>query len=40
MTVAGGEPLPAVPVGGAGRIRPPEPLARAPDLHALQVLRT
>ncbi|MFF4428867.1 hypothetical protein ACFYZ4_06815 [Streptomyces sp. NPDC001513] len=40
MTVPGGEPPPAAEVSGAGRIRPPGPLARAPDLHALQVLRT
>ncbi|MGW7441367.1 hypothetical protein [Streptomyces sp. NPDC054849] len=36
----GGQPSPAADPAGAGRIRPPEPLARAPDLHALQVLRT
>ncbi|MFE9932485.1 hypothetical protein [Streptomyces sp. NPDC005533] len=40
VTVPGGEPPPAAEVSGAGRIRPPGPLARAPDLHALQVLRT
>ncbi|MEU7730702.1 hypothetical protein AB0B78_36695 [Streptomyces sp. NPDC040724] len=40
VTVPGGEPPPAAEASGAGRIRPPEPLARAPDLHALQVLRT
>ncbi|MFD9412943.1 hypothetical protein ACFWBN_38890 [Streptomyces sp. NPDC059989] len=40
VTVAGGDPLPAAAIGSAGRVRPPEPLARAPDLHALQVLRT
>ncbi|MFE9630583.1 hypothetical protein [Streptomyces sp. NPDC006463] len=40
VTVAGGDPPPAVATGGAARIRPPAPLARAPDLHALQVLRT
>ncbi|MET9573579.1 hypothetical protein ACFYNW_08055 [Streptomyces virginiae] len=36
----GGGPLPCAPTRAAGRIRPPEPLARAPDLHVLQVLRT
>ncbi|MFG2980229.1 hypothetical protein ACGFYQ_03110 [Streptomyces sp. NPDC048258] len=40
VSLAGGDPPPAAATGGAGRIRPPEPLARAPDLHALQVLRT
>ncbi|MEU9164304.1 hypothetical protein AB0D29_29045 [Streptomyces sp. NPDC048424] len=40
VTVPGGEPPLAAEVSGAGRIRPPGPLARAPDLHALQVLRT
>ncbi|WP_404960397.1 hypothetical protein [Streptomyces sp. 147326] len=40
VTVPGGGPPPAAETSGAGRIRPPEPLARAPDLHALQVLRT
>lgn len=40
VTVAGGEPSPAAGAAGAGRVRPPGPLARAPDLHALQVLRT
>lgn len=41
VSVAGdGQPSPAADPAGAGRIRPPEPLARAPDLHALQVLRT
>ncbi|MDX3536181.1 hypothetical protein PV721_17735 [Streptomyces sp. MB09-01] len=40
VTVPDGEPPPAAEASGAGRIRPPGPLARAPDLHALQVLRT
>ncbi|MBT2477011.1 hypothetical protein [Streptomyces sp. ISL-94] len=40
VAVAGGGPLPAAAAGGAGRMRAPEPLARAPGLHALQVLRT
>ncbi|WP_405829878.1 hypothetical protein [Streptomyces sp. NBC_00105] len=40
VTVPGGEPPPAAEASGPGRIRPPGPLARAPDLHALQVLRT
>ncbi|MFD9521383.1 hypothetical protein [Streptomyces sp. NPDC059979] len=40
VTVAGGEPSPAADATGTGRVRPPEPQARAPDLHALQVLRT
>ncbi|MFJ7585951.1 hypothetical protein ACIQZO_00855 [Streptomyces sp. NPDC097617] len=39
-TVAGGELPPVAPAAGASRIRPYEALARAPDLHALQVLRT
>ncbi|MFJ8015173.1 hypothetical protein [Streptomyces sp. NPDC096339] len=37
---AGGEPQTPVRGVGAGWTRPPEPLARAPDLHVLQVLRT
>ncbi|MFG2876011.1 hypothetical protein ACGFYU_13555 [Streptomyces sp. NPDC048337] len=40
VTVAGGDPLPAARAGADGRIRPPGTLARAPDLHVLQVLRT
>ncbi|MFB7178325.1 hypothetical protein ACFCYI_11515 [Streptomyces sp. NPDC056257] len=40
VTVPGGDPPTAAEVSGAGRIRPPLPLARAPDLYALQVLRT
>ncbi|MFF8260479.1 hypothetical protein [Streptomyces virginiae] len=40
VTVTGGGPLPCAHTRAAGRIRPPEPLARAPDLHVLQVLRT
>ncbi|WP_051837574.1 hypothetical protein [Streptomyces sp. NRRL F-2580] len=40
VSVPGGEPPPGTAVSGAGRIRPPLPLARAPDLHVLQVLRT
>ncbi|MFD7553335.1 MULTISPECIES: hypothetical protein [unclassified Streptomyces] len=37
---AGGGPQTPVRGVGAGWTRPPEPLARAPDLHVLQVLRT
>ncbi|MFD5881234.1 hypothetical protein [Streptomyces yangpuensis] len=40
VTVTGGGPLPSAHTTAAGRIRPPEALARAPDLHVLQVLRT
>ncbi|MEU9255220.1 hypothetical protein AB0D66_25625 [Streptomyces sp. NPDC048270] len=40
VVVAGGGPPPVAAAGGPGRIRPPLALARAPDLHALQVLRT
>ncbi|WP_405447096.1 hypothetical protein [Streptomyces erythrochromogenes] len=40
VTVPGGGPLPAAHATAAGRVRPPEALARAPDLHVLQVLRT
>ncbi|MCX5608239.1 MULTISPECIES: hypothetical protein [unclassified Streptomyces] len=40
VTVAGGEPPPVAATGGPGRIRAPLALARAPDLHVLQVLRT
>lgn len=40
VTVTGGAPLPSAHTTAAGRIRPPEALARAPDLHVLQVLRT
>lgn len=40
VTVTGGGPLPFAHATAAGRIRPPGPLARAPDLHVLQVLRT
>ncbi|MEU4730633.1 hypothetical protein [Streptomyces sp. NPDC023588] len=40
VTVAGGDPPPVARAAGAGRVRPPERAARAPDLHALQVLRT
>ncbi|WP_420080972.1 hypothetical protein ACN6AT_25360 [Streptomyces sp. JL4002] len=40
VTVAGGAPPAVAPVAGAGRVRPPGPQARAPDLHVLQVLRT
>ncbi|MGW6981900.1 hypothetical protein ACWGE1_21055 [Streptomyces sp. NPDC054932] len=40
VTVVGGGLPPSAPTSGPGRIRPPGPLARAPDLHALQVLRT
>ncbi|MFJ3923888.1 hypothetical protein [Streptomyces sp. NPDC090022] len=35
-----GEPPPAAAADPDGRIRPPRALARAPDLHVLQVLRT
>ncbi|WP_329386273.1 hypothetical protein OG625_27395 [Streptomyces sp. NBC_01351] len=37
---AAGEPAAPARSVGAGSTRPPEPLARAPDLHVLQVLRT
>ncbi|MFE2128150.1 hypothetical protein [Streptomyces amritsarensis] len=40
VTVPGGGAPPAAQPAAAGRIRPPEALARAPDLHVLQVLRT
>ncbi|MFG2338685.1 hypothetical protein [Streptomyces yangpuensis] len=40
VAVNGGGPLPSAHATAAGRIRPPEALARAPDLHVLQVLRT
>ncbi|MFE1895990.1 hypothetical protein [Streptomyces yangpuensis] len=40
VAVSGGGPLPSAHATAAGRIRPPEALARAPDLHVLQVLRT
>ncbi|MFJ9596057.1 hypothetical protein ACIRS3_25270 [Streptomyces virginiae] len=40
VAVTGGGPLPFAHATAAGRIRPPGPLARAPDLHVLQVLRT
>ncbi|MGW7455551.1 hypothetical protein [Streptomyces sp. NPDC054787] len=40
VTVAGGDPPPAARAAGAAGVRPPERAARAPDLHALQVLRT
>ncbi|MFD6229865.1 hypothetical protein ACFWFZ_23765 [Streptomyces sp. NPDC060232] len=40
VTVTDGGPLPSARTTAAGWIRPPEPLARAPDLHVLQVLRT
>ncbi|MFC9298432.1 hypothetical protein ACFTWH_07990 [Streptomyces sp. NPDC057011] len=39
VVLAGGDPPPAAATGGEGRIRPRGPLARAPDLHVLQVLR-
>lgn len=39
VTVAGGEPPPVAAHGGPGRVRAPLALARAPDLHVLQVLR-
>ncbi|MFD3328915.1 hypothetical protein [Streptomyces sp. NPDC058701] len=40
VVLAGGGP-PAAPAASArGLAGPPRPLARAPDLHALQVLRT
>ncbi|MGW5850335.1 hypothetical protein ACWFQ8_20700 [Streptomyces sp. NPDC055254] len=39
-TLAGGEPVPLAAADVTGSVRPPRPLARAPDLHALQVLRT
>ncbi|MET9607157.1 hypothetical protein ABZZ17_19070 [Streptomyces sp. NPDC006512] len=40
VAVAGAGPGPAVRTASAGPVRPPGTLARAPDLHALQVLRT
>lgn len=40
VTVTGGGPVPSAQTTAAGRIWPPEALARAPDLHVLQVLRT
>ncbi|MEW2139258.1 hypothetical protein AB0892_22150 [Streptomyces sp. NPDC005409] len=40
VTVAGGDPPPVARAPGAAGGRPPERAARAPDLHALQVLRT
>ncbi|OLZ68727.1 hypothetical protein AVW11_11980 [Streptomyces amritsarensis] len=40
VTVPGGGAPPAAQPAAVGRIRPPEALARAPDLHVLQVLRT
>uniref|UniRef100_A0AAU2JMZ3 Uncharacterized protein n=1 Tax=Streptomyces sp. NBC_00049 TaxID=2903617 RepID=A0AAU2JMZ3_9ACTN len=40
VTPAGGEPPPVGGTAAAGPALPPEPLARAPDLHVLQVLRT
>ncbi|OKK19327.1 hypothetical protein AMK16_14450 [Streptomyces sp. CB00455] len=39
-TTAGGSAPPAAASGAAGGTGPPGPLARAPDLHVLQVLRT
>ncbi|MEU9028249.1 hypothetical protein AB0D46_12045 [Streptomyces sp. NPDC048383] len=38
--VAGAGPGPVVRTAATGPVRPPGTLARAPDLHALQVLRT
>ncbi|MFF8269269.1 hypothetical protein ACF059_18030 [Streptomyces sp. NPDC016562] len=40
VTVAGGDPPPVARAAGAAGVRPPGRAARAPDLHALQVLRT
>ncbi|MFI5665518.1 hypothetical protein [Streptomyces sp. NPDC051704] len=40
VTVPGSAPDPAAPAVGGGPARPHGTLARAPDLHALQVLRT
>ncbi|MFF4102209.1 hypothetical protein [Streptomyces sp. NPDC001903] len=40
VTVPGSAPDPARPAAGGGPARPHGTLARAPDLHALQVLRT
>lgn len=40
VTVAGSVPDTVARTAGAGPARPPGTLARAPDLHALQVLRT
>ncbi|MEW2417943.1 hypothetical protein AB0953_30150 [Streptomyces sp. NPDC046866] len=39
VTAAAGGPV-ARPADGAGRLRPDDAPARAPDLHALQVLRS
>ncbi|MFD3541816.1 hypothetical protein ACFWUQ_20285 [Streptomyces sp. NPDC058662] len=39
-TPAAGEPVPLGAADAAGSAGSPRPLARAPDLHALQVLRT
>ncbi|MEU6299726.1 hypothetical protein [Streptomyces erythrochromogenes] len=40
VTVPGGRTPPGTVTAQTGRVRPPEALARAPDLHVLQVLRT
>lgn len=40
VVLAGGDAPPVAAAGGPGRIRAPLALARGPDLHALQVLRT
>ncbi|MFE2285107.1 hypothetical protein ACFXDJ_13140 [Streptomyces sp. NPDC059443] len=40
VVMAGGAPLAAGRTAHEGRVRPPSALARGPDLHALQVLRT
>ncbi|MFD9083600.1 hypothetical protein [Streptomyces erythrochromogenes] len=40
VTVPGSGPQAPAHATAAGRVGPPEALARAPDLHVLQVLRT
>ncbi|WP_371615606.1 hypothetical protein [Streptomyces sp. NBC_00454] len=40
VATAGGAAATAARVSGEGRVRPPAALARGPDLHVLQVLRT
>ncbi|MFE6910715.1 hypothetical protein [Streptomyces erythrochromogenes] len=40
VTVPGGRTPPGTVTAPTGRVRAPEALARAPDLHVLQVLRT
>lgn len=40
VAMAGGAAAAAARGSGEGRVRPPSALARGPDLHVLQVLRT